>query len=145
MDIETLYPLVTEAIRRAEVFDELNAPGTCNAYLDVSLLEERIASVVPASDAEGAIARRGAVSAAIAGHEFQRAHELVERFSTESGTDSALRTDLAELRVRASAMADRASHLRQTQFAHAYARYGIEEIRRFAYEFHRQGAPLPIW
>ncbi len=73
MNLETLYPLVTEAIRRAEVLDELGAPGAQHAYLDVSLLEERIANLLPVSDAEGAIARRGAVSAAIAAHEFRRA------------------------------------------------------------------------
>ena len=43
MDIETLYPLVTEAIRRAEVYDDIDAPGARDAHRDVSLLEERVA------------------------------------------------------------------------------------------------------
>src|SRR5689334_19118473 len=31
MEVETLYPLLTEAIRKAEVFEELSAPGARNA------------------------------------------------------------------------------------------------------------------
>jgi hypothetical protein len=104
MNLETLYPLVTEAIRRAEVLDELGAPGARHAYLDVSLLEERIASLLPVSDAEGAIARRGAVSAAIAAHEFQRAEELAVRFAAEAALDDSLRADLTKLRKEASSL-----------------------------------------
>ncbi len=144
MDLETLYPLVTEAIRRAEVLEELKAPGGNSAYLDVSLLEERIARLLPASDAEGAIARRGAVSAAIAAQAFPRARELADRFVAEDGADHALRADLDRLAAQASALADQAGHLEAARYPHAYARYGVADIRRFAFEFHRQGAPLPI-
>ena len=64
--IELLYPLITEAIRRAETLEDLRAPGAHSAYLDVSLLEERITEFLPACDPEGALARRGAVRAALA-------------------------------------------------------------------------------
>jgi hypothetical protein len=100
MDIDTLYPLVTEAIRRAEVLEVLSAPGARNAYLDVSLLEESIASLLPASDSEGQIARCGAVSAAISAHELRRAEELAIRYSSEESVNDTLRTDLDELRRR---------------------------------------------
>ncbi len=106
VDIKTLYSLVTEAIRKSEVLAEINAPGARAAYLDVSLLEERIASLIPASEDEGAIARRGAVSAAIDAHEFTRAQELAAQFLGEDGIDSALRVNLADLQAEASAMAD---------------------------------------
>lgn len=144
MDLETLYPLVTEAIRRAEVLDELSAPGARHAYLDVSLLEERIASLLPVANAEGAIARRGAVSAAIAAHEFRRAEELAARFAAENGLDASVRTDLTELREEAASMARREGQFMAAQYPRASARYGIDEVRRFAREFYQQGAPLPI-
>ncbi len=145
MDLETLYPLVTEAIRRAEVLDELRAPGARNAYLDVSLLEERIASLLPASNAEGAIARRGAVSAALAAHDFRRAVELATRFADQGGLDDCLGADLRKLLEDASSMAGHEERILEAQCPRASARYGIDEVRRFAREFYEQGSPLPIY
>lgn len=98
MDLETLYTLVTEAIRRAESSDDPSAPGARQAYLDVSLLEERIASLLPQSDPEGAIARRGAVSAAIAANDFRRAEELQAKFSAEDGVNALGGTGLVTLK-----------------------------------------------
>src|SRR5258708_3159365 len=103
MDIESLYPLVTEAIRKAEVFEDLNAPGARDAHRDVSLLEEQIAKLLPASDSEGAIARRGAVRAAIAAGDFHRAEQLAARFSADAKANKSLRREL-------DAMAEEASH-----------------------------------
>ena len=102
MDIESLYPLVTEAIRRAEIFDDLNAPGARDAHRDVSLLEEQIATLLPASNTEGAIARRGAVRAAIAAGDFQRAEALAARFSADADTNKSLRRELGEMAKEAS-------------------------------------------
>ena len=59
MTIESLYPPVTESIRRAEMLEDLGAPGAASAHLDVSLIEEKIANSLPASNPEGAIARHG--------------------------------------------------------------------------------------
>jgi DNA-binding protein HU-beta len=114
LDIKTLYSLVTEAIRKSEVLAELDAPGVRTACLDVSLLEERIASLLPPSNDEGAIARRGAVAAAIDAHEFTRAQELAARFLAEDGIDSALCVDLADLQAEASAMAARGDSSAET-------------------------------
>ncbi len=106
LDIKTLYSLVTDAIRKAEALDDLKAPGVRDAYLDVSLLEERIASLLPASGEEGAIARRGAVTAAIDAHEFTRAEELAARYSAEDDIDISLNADLADLRRQAASGID---------------------------------------
>ncbi len=95
MELDTLNLLVTESIRRAEVLDDLGAPGAPSAHMDVSLLEERIAELVPASEPEGAIARRGAVRAAIAAGDAQRARELAARFARADGTSADLARDLA--------------------------------------------------
>ncbi len=83
MSIETLYPLVTEAIRRAEALEDLGDPQAPAAQLEVSLLEERIAETLPASDPEGALARRGAVRAALAAKDLNRARRLTARFLEE--------------------------------------------------------------
>lgn len=97
MDIEILYPLISEAIRRAEILEDLRAPGAQAAYLDVSILEEKVAEALPASDPEGALARRGAVRAALAGREPARAKQLTERFLAEPEADAELRADLFRL------------------------------------------------
>src|SRR4029078_3347142 len=79
MTLDFLYPLITEAIRRAETLEDLRGPGARSAHLDVALLEEEIAEVLPASDPEGALARRGAVRAALAAREIARAQQLAAR------------------------------------------------------------------
>jgi hypothetical protein len=106
MDIKTLYSLVTEAIRKAEAMEDLKAPGDRDAYLDVSLLEERIASLLPALGEEGAIARCGAVAAAIDAHDFARAAELAARYLAEDDTDISLKADLADLRRQVESAID---------------------------------------
>jgi hypothetical protein len=97
MDIETLYPLVTEAIRRAEIYDEIEAPGARDAHRDVSLLEERVADLLPASHSEGAVARRGAVRAAIAARDFDRAEMLAERYCADSNASVQLARELRSM------------------------------------------------
>ncbi len=101
MSVERLYPLVTKAIRRAETLEDLQAPGARSAYLDVSLLEERIAELLPASDPEGALARRGAVRAALTAREITRAQQLVGRFLAEADCGNELRKQLLQLSEQA--------------------------------------------
>lgn len=76
MTVEQLYPLVTEAIIRAETLQELKAPGARSAFMDVSMLEAKIADLVPADDPEGLVARHGAVRAAVSAGDFDRAATL---------------------------------------------------------------------
>ncbi|MEO5333323.1 MAG: hypothetical protein H7839_15010 [Magnetococcus sp. YQC-5] len=94
MDIETLYPLVTEAILRAEMLAENNDPASQDAYCKVSQLEEQITKLIPASDREGVIARRGAVSAAIVARQYERAEQLVTQFTHEKDADDDLKESL---------------------------------------------------
>jgi len=80
MELAELNDRVTEAILRAESF----VPGSFEsqqAFRDVSNLEEDIASATTASDVEGAIARLGAVSAAIKAGEYLRALQLGGRYA----------------------------------------------------------------
>lgn len=110
MTTELLYPLVSEAIRRAETLADLRAPGARSAFLDVSLLEERIAESLPASDPEGALARRGAVRAAVSAEEHERARELARRFLAEPGLDAATQGEVSRLSSLAEAASAQASH-----------------------------------
>ncbi len=87
----------TVAGHRADTLEELGAPGAAAAHLDVSLLEERIAAGLPASDPEGALARRGAVRAAGAANDWRRARDLAERFIADADADAELREQLASL------------------------------------------------
>jgi hypothetical protein len=137
MSVEFLYPLITEAIRRAEVLDDLRAPGARSAHLDVSLLEEKIAETLPASDPEGALARRGAVRAALAARELVRAQKLVERFLAEDGANEDLQADLLQL-------LEQAERSIANRFPHVTASIGMLAVRRLAQAFIQQGAPFPI-
>ena len=137
MSLEILYPLVTEAIRRAETLEDLGAPGAHLAYRAVSFFEEKIAELLPVSNPEGALARRGAVRAALAARDPTHAQKLAERFLSEAGIDSELQADLLQLlKQYQQSAADR--------FPLVADKYGIPEIHRLALVFHQQGAPFPI-
>jgi hypothetical protein len=97
MTYDTLNTLVTSAIWRAEQLDELGLETACFAWSEVSTIEERLAKIMPAKEAEGRIARRGAVSAALKAKDHVRAQSLVERYAAEDGVPKALRTDLREM------------------------------------------------
>lgn len=137
MSLEFLYPLVTEAIRRAEILEDLRAPGVHTAYLDVSLLEEKIAEFLPASDPEGALARRGAVRAALAARELGRAQQLTERFLAEANAD-------AELQAGLRSLFEEKEHSTSIRFPRVAATVGMSEVRRLARALNEQGAPFPI-
>lgn len=109
MDLDSLYLLVTEAILKAETLDDLRAPGATLAHLDVSVLEEAIAEQVPASASEGALARRGAVRAAVAGGDLRRAEDLVDRYSQDADTTDDLRREMRELLSATGPKRDRAA------------------------------------
>lgn len=137
MSVELFYPLVTEAIRRAETLEDLGAPGTSLAYLDLSLLEERIAETLPACDPEGALARRGAVRAALAARDMERARRLVERYLAEPETNDELREQILEL-------VKQAEQSNAARFPRVAVRYGLSEVRRLAKTLAQQEAPFPI-
>lgn len=137
MDRDSLYLLVTEAIERAENLEHLGAPGARGAHLDVSLIEERIAAHIPASEVEGAVARRGAVRHAIAAGVHSRAENLMASFVAEDATPAELQEELRDL----VAAVDVAT---STRYPRAVARFGLSEIRRVAAAFYGQGMPFPM-
>lgn len=144
MDLDSLYLLVTEGIRRAEVLSELSAPGASAAHLDVSLLEERIAEQLPASDAEGAIARRGAVRAAVAAGDLSRARRLVTRYVAEVDIGPELHAELVALADGSGRTASERERSLEARYPHVSVTVGIGEVRRLARAWISQGAPFPI-
>lgn len=137
MSLEVLYPLVSEAIRRAETLEDLGAPGAHLAYRAVSFLEEKIAELLPVSNPEGALARRGALRAALAARDLTRAQKLAKRFLSEAGIDSELQADLLQLLEQYQQSA-------AGRFPLVANRYGIPEVHRLALVLIQQGAPFPI-
>lgn len=96
MNVDELYVRVSEAIQHANRLDDLGAQGAASAHLVVSKLEEQITALLPASDPEGALARRGAVRAAVAAGDWDRARRLTARFLSQD-VDPRLRAQLGEL------------------------------------------------
>lgn len=111
MDLADLYAQVTTAIGDAKDLDTAGDPKSASAHLSVSHLEEEIAELVEPWKPEGAIARRGAVRAAVAGKDFDRAEALVARFGAEMIPDQ--RNRLAALLPRVVAPKDVTEHLRR--------------------------------
>lgn len=100
--IDALYPLVSFAIHRAQGAEAAGDMGLAAAtYLDASYLEEEIAEQLPAGNPEGALARRGAVSAALSAQQYARACDVAERYLGDAHATGALRAKLVELRDEA--------------------------------------------
>jgi hypothetical protein len=137
MDRDSLYMLVTEAIERAEDLEDLGAPGARQAHLDVSLIEERIAALVPASEGEGAIARRGAVRHAVAAGAYSRARDLTAHFLAEDAAPAELQHEVRDLLAAGDAVI-------ASRFPRSSARFGLAEIRRVSAAFYGQGMPFPV-
>lgn len=95
--VDRLYPLVSAAIRRAERLEEESDRQAPAAHLEVSRLEERITKALPAADPERALARRGAVRAALAARDLDRARTLAERFLAEAPKDVSLQSEIVKL------------------------------------------------
>lgn len=97
MSTDLLNTLVTGAIWRAEQLEEHGVGSAPLAWAEVSSLEEELAKVLPASQPEGRIARRGAVRAALKSRDFARAQALAKRYLAEKDATRNLRASLRQL------------------------------------------------
>jgi hypothetical protein len=79
-DLDTL---VSIAIRRAEVLEDVGSPSTQEAWLEVLAYEERLAAITPASDIAGGIARAGAVHAALSSGRREEAERLAHTYLSD--------------------------------------------------------------
>ena len=93
MDLDDLNARVTEAILRAERLPAKSDEAQ-QAFREVGLLEESIASLAPAHHLEGEIARLGAVTAALSAADPLHALLLVDRYLGEGvSSEAAARLD----------------------------------------------------
>jgi hypothetical protein len=104
MDLDDLNARVTEAILRAERLPP-GSDAAQRAFREVGIVEESIASLMPADDLEGEIARRGAVTAALSAADPLRALWLLDRFLAEDISPEAA-ASLEALRSEANADLD---------------------------------------
>jgi len=77
---DSLYSLVTAAIWRAEQLEEHGDSSAPTVWAEVASLEEELAAVLPVSQPEGRIARRGAVRAALKAGNYAHAQALTQRY-----------------------------------------------------------------
>ena len=104
MSLEDLYPRVTEAIERAEAHLAAGRSADARAaYLEVSTIEEEIANELAAHTSQGAIARCGAVRAAVDAEQHLRALELTVRYLADPSLPADDRAELKALAAEADA------------------------------------------
>lgn len=133
MDIDTLNALVTSAIWRAEQLEEHGVSSARLAWAEVSLLEEELAGVLPLSEPEGRIARRGAVRAALKAGDYRRAQALAERFTADEGAPKALRNALRK-------MLEEDSRALAGRFRYAAKHHKVRDARDLARRLQEGGA-----
>lgn len=94
--LEQLYIWVTNTIHYLDCMEDKKSKAARGVYCHLSAIEEEIADLVPESEPEGKIARRGAVRAAVNSGDTKRALYLAASFIA-AGTDQVLATELEEL------------------------------------------------
>lgn len=78
-----LDTLVSIAIRRAELLDDMGSPAATDAWREVMAYEERLATITRPEDITGGVARVGAVRAALAAGERLEAARLASQYLAE--------------------------------------------------------------
>lgn len=81
---DELDVLVSVALRRAEILDEIDSPGAGEAWREVMEYETRLAALTSPAEITGGIARAGAVAAALAAGERLLAQQLSAQYLAEA-------------------------------------------------------------
>lgn len=98
VSLDTLYAMVSDAIRRAEILEETgSSDDAAEVYRQVSKLEETIAGRLPPTHVEGQIAWRGAVRSAILSCDFSRAIQLTNHLTANKEAGEELKDALLEM------------------------------------------------
>ena len=104
MNVDDLNALVSGAIWRAQQLDDLGLETAGSAWMEVSRFEEELSKVIPISEPEGRIARRGAIRAALKANLPARAKELVACYLAEKCVPKSLRGEFNEILEATSQM-----------------------------------------
>lgn len=97
METDTLNTLVSAAIWRAEELEARGIRYASQAWAEVSSLEGELAKLIPASQAEGRFARRGAVAAALKAGDYARAQALADGYLADEAAPESLKKSLREI------------------------------------------------
>jgi hypothetical protein len=89
---EELDTLVSIAISRAEVLDDMQSPAAVDAWAEVMAYEERLSAITSPAEITGGIARVGAVRAALAAGQRSEASHLAAQYLAESALPDERRT-----------------------------------------------------
>jgi hypothetical protein len=130
---DTLNSLVTGAIWRAEQLEAHRIGSSSQAWAEVSLLEEELARVLPVSESEGRIARRGAVRAALKAGDYARAYALTEGYASEDPPSGSLQAALNKILKEDARVMSR-------RFRYASKHHSLREARDLAERFRKAGA-----
>ena len=84
--IYKLYVELSEAIIQAEKLDKDKTPSK-ESWLKVANLEFKLSQEIPVTEAEGRLARRGAVNAALTANDYDLAKRFAGIYLNEQGTD----------------------------------------------------------
>jgi hypothetical protein len=85
---DELDTLVSVAIRRAEVLEELKSPRASDAWSEIMAYEERLAEITRPEEIPGGVARVGAVTAALAAGRRSEASRLASVYLSEAQLSS---------------------------------------------------------
>ena len=80
---DELNTLVSIAIRRAEILDDAGAPTANDAWYEVMVYEQRLATITSPEDITGGVARVGSVRAALAAGQRLEAARLASQYLVE--------------------------------------------------------------
>ena len=133
METNTLNALVTGAIWRAEQLEARGLSSTPKAWAEVSSLEEELAKALPVSYAEGRIARRGAVRAALKAEDYARAAVLADMYTADETSPPSLKAEIRNILEDE----ERALAIR---YRYAARHHNLREARDIARSFSEEGA-----
>jgi hypothetical protein len=133
VDADTLNSLVSSAIWRAEQLEGRGISAATQAWLEVSSVEGELAKVLPATESEGRIARRGAVRAALKAKDHCRAENLVKTYSDEDQAPETLKRELRK-------MLKEDDNAITARFRYASKRHTLRETRELVRRFREGGA-----
>jgi hypothetical protein len=132
VETDILNTLVTEAIWRAEELEALGIRPASSAWKEVSKIEEQLAQAFPLSEAQGRIARRGAVDAALKAGDYDRAQALTDAYLADESAPASLKAGLHEI-------LDEADQAISSRFQHAAEHHTPREARELARRFSETG------
>jgi hypothetical protein len=133
VETDVLNTLVSAAIWRAEQLETHGIRPASQAWAEVSALEEELAKALPASEAEGRIARRGAARAALKAGDYPRAHALADRYLAEEAAPRSLKTALRKI-------LDEDAQAMTSRFRYASKHHSLREAQDLARRFREAGA-----